>query len=216
MRFPPIPRASDLDYKSRPLRGEDSLAAERPTALAQGGSPGRFVAIGLITCALFTGCKSPSSSPVHPGREYSVRSMDDLVHMNRCDLESLYRHSEMGGPPMGVTDGRAIVNPGSPFTAPTATVTRIIWQGKVFTEDNMMVNRVFGLRAIRARVSPGESWLDGKPSLILDYADTSKMYSHVRDEVREISPGLYLGIAYHRTSAGPELNKFFTLDSRKQ
>ena len=37
--------------------------------------------------------------------------MDDLVRMSRCDLENLYRHAEMGGPPMGVTDGRAIVNP---------------------------------------------------------------------------------------------------------
>ncbi len=173
----------------------------------------------LLASASLAGCKSSDcgsqscskSAPVG----CDVRSMDDLVRMSRCDLENLYRHAEMGGPPMGVTDGRAIVNPGSPITVPAATVTRIIWQGKVFTEDNMMVNRVFGLRAIRARVSPGESWLDGKPSLILDYADTSKMYSHVRDEVREISPGLYLGIAYHRTSAGPELNKFFTLDSRK-
>ena len=178
----------------------------------------RFATI-LFASASLAGCKSSDCGSQICSKSASttcnIRSMDDLVRMSRCDLESLYRHSEMGGPPMGVTDGRAIVNPGTPFTVPTATVTRIIWQGKVFTEDNMMVNRVFGLRAIRAKVYPGESWLDGKPSLILDYADTSKLYSHVRDEVREISPGLYLGVAYHRTSAGPELNKFFTLDSRK-
>ena len=203
MRFPSIPSGRN--------------AAERPTALAQSGSPGKWVtlfAACMLTGCQATTCPSGSCSKSAPAG-CDVRSMDDLVRMSRCDLESLYRHSEMGGPPMGVTDGRAIVNPGTPFTVPTATVTRIVWQGKVFTEDNMMVNRVFGLRAIRAKVYPGESWLDGKPSLILDYADTSKMYSHVRDEVREISPGLYLGIAYHRTSAGPELNKFFTLDSRK-
>ena len=178
----------------------------------------------VLASAVLTGCVSPqrkqgerlSPSLARSANEYTIHCMDDLVRMNRCDLENLYRHAEVGCPPKGVTDGRAIMNPGTAFTVPASQVTRLIWQGKVFTDDNMMVNRVLGLRAIHARVYIGESWLDGKSSLILDYADTSKLYSDVRDEVREIAPGLYLGIAYKRTAAGPQLSKFFTLDSRKQ
>lgn len=178
-----------------------------------------YLTAGVLACAALSGCKtlkSHSLPPARPANEHTIRGMDDLVRMSRCDLENLYRHAEIGCPPGGVTDGRAIINAGSAITVPAAAVTRVIWQGKVFTDDNMMVNRVFGMRAIRARVYTGESWLDGKPSVILDYAETSKLYADVRDEVREISPGLYLGIAYHRTDAGPELNKFFTLDSRKK
>ncbi|HEY3787953.1 MAG TPA: hypothetical protein VGL71_03820 [Urbifossiella sp.] len=139
----------------------------------------------------------------------------DLVRMNRCDLENLYRGAQIGCPPRGVTRGRAIINPGSKLTVPTSKVVRVLWQGKVITDDGMMVNRVFGMRAIHARVYIGESWLDGKPTVVMDYAGTSKLFPSIRDEVREISPGLYLGMAFKRTDAAPELKAFFTLESRK-
>jgi hypothetical protein len=135
--------------------------------------------------------------------------------MNRCDLENLYRGAQIGCPPRGVTRGRAIINPGSKLTVPTSKVVRVLWQGKVITDDGMMVNRVFGMRAIHARVYIGESWLDGKPTVVMDYAGTSKLFPSIRDEVREISPGLYLGMAFKRTDAAPELKAFFTLESRK-
>ena len=57
--------------------------------------------------------------------------------MNRCDLETLYRNAEVGCPPHGVTDGRAIMKPGTAFTVPASQVTRLIWQGKVFTDDEL-------------------------------------------------------------------------------
>ncbi len=41
----------------------------------------------------------------------------------------------------------------------------------------------------------GESLLDGQPALILDYSK-SRLWPDVRDEEREVSPGLYLGIMY--------------------
>jgi hypothetical protein len=173
----------------------------------------------IVATFLFCGCQSTSCT--QPGCQKNQSSkadlltMADLVRMNRCELEDLYRNAGPGHAPCGVVDGRAIINPGTTLTVPAAAVTRLIWQGKVFTSDNMMVNRVLGLRAIRAKVFVGESWLDGKQSLILDYAETSKFFSATRDEVREIAPGLYLGIAYKRKSDGPEVSKFFTLDSRR-
>lgn len=143
-----------------------------------------------------------------------ARGMDDLVRMNRPDLESLYRGAEIGTAPTGYARGRAIMNPGSRLTVPASRVTHVLWQGKVFKDDSTMVNRVFGLRAVHARVYIGESWLDGQPSLILDYRGTSRLFADVRDEVRELSPGLYLGLTYRRRDAGPELATFFALDTR--
>ena len=52
-------------------------------------------------------------------------------------------------------------------------MTRLVWQGKIFKEDGTgAVNRFFGVRMIKAEVYPGESWLDGGSSLILDYQNT--------------------------------------------
>jgi hypothetical protein len=141
--------------------------------------------------------------------------MNDLVRMNRCELEALYRQAEVGCPPCGVTRGRAIFNPGSRLTVPASRVTRVLWQGKVFKDDGMMVNRVLGVRAVQARVYPGQSWLDGNPSLVLDYKGASRLFPNVRDEIREVSPGLYLGIMYVVRDAGPELATYFALEARR-
>ncbi|HEX4612701.1 MAG TPA: hypothetical protein VH092_31185 [Urbifossiella sp.] len=142
-------------------------------------------------------------------------TLDDLVRMDRAQLEAIYRAAEIGHTPAGVTRGRAIMNPGGRLTVPASRVTRVLWQGKVFTDDGMMVNRVLGLRAVHARVYAGESWLDGRPAVVMDYAGTSRLFPDVRDEVREVSPGVWLGVMYVRKPAGPEQAMFFALAARR-
>jgi hypothetical protein len=56
----------------------------------------------------------------------------------------------------------------------------------------------FGIAAIAARVYKGESFLDGEECIVLDYSRTSSSARWVRDEIREVGPGVYLGIAYLR------------------
>jgi hypothetical protein len=76
-----------------------------------------------------------------------------------------------------------------------------VWQGKVFDrERGELLNEVspLGLRAVRARVSLEPSWLDGARCIVIDYSDTSLVAHWVRDEIRELEPGLYLGHAYWR------------------
>ena len=55
---------------------------------------------------------------------------------------------------------------------------------------------VIGLEAILARVYKAPSWLDNKECIVLDYSDTSIIASRVRDEIRLIGPGFYLGQVY--------------------
>lgn len=141
-------------------------------------------------------------------------SLKTLVRLDRCELEGLYRAAEVGTPPCGVTNGRAIFNPGGRFAPAAAQVTRLLWQGKVF-QDDLMINRVLGVHAVKARVFVGTSWLDGRPSLIMDYCGTSRLFPNVRDEMREIEPGLYVGLTYLRRPDGPKLATFFAIDARR-
>ncbi len=59
-------------------------------------------------------------------------------------------------------------------------------------------NRIlpFGLNAIIAKVYKGPSWLDNKECIVLDYSETSLVAHWIRDEIRQIQPGLYLGKVY--------------------
>jgi hypothetical protein len=141
------------------------------------------------------------------------RDMAALVRMPKDELEALYLASPPATPPSGYVPGRAI-RTDSRFTAANSRMTRLVWQGKVFRDDGTIVNRVFGgAKAIPADVYVGDSLLDGKPSLILDYS-RSKLWPNVRDELREVSPGLYLGVMYDGKTVAKQ-KMFFTLDARK-
>jgi len=174
-----------------------------------------LAALGLIASAVVgTPATAVPAVPVAPAPCAAccpVRGIDDLVRLSRAELEALYRQAEMKPIPLGFNRGRAIYNPGSKLTVPASRVTRVLWQGKVLKDDGTMVNRVFGVRAIHARVFEGESWFDGRPSVIMDYCGMSKLFPNVRDEVREVCPGVYLGLMYLRKDTGPELTMFFAL-----
>jgi hypothetical protein len=76
-------------------------------------------------------------------------------------------------------------------------VRLLFWQGKVFDPpEGTLKNKVspLGVRAIRARVYVGDSWLDrGTEAIVLDYSRTSLVARWIRDEIREVAPGLWLG-----------------------
>jgi len=45
-------------------------------------------------------------------------------------------------------------------------------------------------------VYKGKSWFDNKECIVLDYSKTSLLAKHIRDEIRQIGPGLYLGVVF--------------------
>src|SRR4029077_5032466 len=77
-------------------------------------------------------------------------------------------------------------------------------EGKVFERDTKNPNRgvlknkilLLGHKAIEANVYKDKSWFDGKECIVLDYSETSLIAKKVRDEIREIEPGFYLGIVF--------------------
>ena len=62
----------------------------------------------------------------------------------------------------------------------------------------VLTNRIsaLGLNAIVADVYKADSWLDQKECVVLDYSKTSLLAHWIRDEIRMLEPGFYLGKVY--------------------
>ncbi len=140
-------------------------------------------------------------------------TMKQLVRMSPCELEQLYAQGTLATIPSGKIRGQALLNPGTKLAVPTSRGSRLFWQGKIFHPDGRTaINRFFGVRMIKADVYNAESWRDGRPALILDYSQTSLLYAPYRDEIRQIAPGLFLGLMFDRTTCPPKLKMYFALE----
>jgi hypothetical protein len=129
-------------------------------------------------------------------------SVQKWLGMERDELDEIYRNCESAGSiPTGEMRGTAIVA-GSPFSRTVAKIARLFaWQGKVFDifaadeSAGVLINKVtlFSLTFIVAKVYRDKSWMDDKETIVIDYSTTSFFCRKVRDEIREIEPGVYLG-----------------------
>jgi len=123
-----------------------------------------------------------------------------LLAMSQAQLDDLFRSSPPGAIPNGPANGTAIIAPGTVFSEQIAQMINLFgWQGKVFdAEKGLLKNRIsaFGIEAIIAKVYKGQSWMDGKDCIVLDYSDTSLVAHWIRDEIRLIDPNFYLGKVY--------------------
>lgn len=128
-------------------------------------------------------------------------TLTDLTTMSQAELDEVFRRGPMGDIPDGDALGTAIVAPGTEVEGPILLLARwLAWQGKVFYRaQGYLVNKVgpLGMHLVKARVYVAPSWFDGQPAIILDYSKTSLMARKVRDEIREVSPGMFLGIVFY-------------------
>jgi hypothetical protein len=142
---------------------------------------------------------------------------DGLLEMSAAGLDALFRGSPPGEIPRGDGRGTIIAFPGSRVTKPASRVLgTLLWRGKVFHPDtNDLENKIspLSIRTIRAQVYIAESWLDDQPCVVLDYSKTSKVAGWIRDEIREVASGLYLGLVWDtgRRSSRRKLNLCFAL-----
>ena len=75
----------------------------------------------------------------------------------------------------------------------------LLWRGKVVNARKGRLKNLLSalaIPAIAAAVYEQNSWFDGKPCIVLDYSKTSIVAHLVRDEIREIAPGVYLGLVF--------------------
>ena len=120
---------------------------------------------------------------------------------DRDELDVIYMNAKAGNIPSGDTRGTAIVA-GTFFARWYARLARLFaWQGKVFDllpptrESGILINKIspFSLTFIVAKVYKDASWMDGEETIVIDYSKTSFLAKKIRDEIREVEPGVYLG-----------------------
>jgi hypothetical protein len=142
---------------------------------------------------------TPPAAP--EGADAAVpRTAQGLLELSQVDLYQLFRRSKPGEVPTGRGRGTPIFFPGTAATKPAARVFgATVWRGKVFRPESADLKNlisILAIPAIRAQVYNEESWFDGRDCIVLDYSQTSHICRWVRDEIREVEPGLYLGLVY--------------------
>lgn len=123
-----------------------------------------------------------------------------LLTMSQAELDDLFTKSPAGPIPDGAAKGTAIIAPGTVFSKEIAEMINFFaWQGKTFdSARGVLTNKVsiLGFSAIIAEVYKGESWMDQKECIVLDYSKTSMVAHWIRDEIRLVGPNFYLGKVY--------------------
>ena len=130
-----------------------------------------------------------------------------LTGMSQARLHELFKSSPAGRIPDGDAQGTVLIAPGTLLEGVVSRVTHaLFWQGKVFNAARAeVVNKItpFGIRAIKAEVYRAPSWLDNREAIILDYSKRSLVARKIRDEIREVAPGVYLGLVFWGRSRLP-------------
>jgi hypothetical protein len=120
-----------------------------------------------------------------------------VARMSRDELDRLFRDSPAGPIPAGQARGTAILFPGTAIDRAIGGLVRaLVWKGKVFSSaTGDLKNRIgpLGTPLIRAKVYQDKSWFAQGPAIILDYSKTSLVARMIRDEIRQVGPGVYLG-----------------------
>lgn len=118
----------------------------------------------------------------------------------KAHLDELFRNATAGPAPVGRMRGTALILPGSGFDRVLQTMVRWFWwRGKVFSPDTRDLKNLvtpFGIPLIRAQVYEDQSWFAPGPAVILDYSKSSFVAQKIRDEIRQVAQGLYLGQVY--------------------
>lgn len=148
-----------------------------------------------LLAALLAASAGAQVPPVGPGAPVTAEA---LMKLEAAQLDELFANAPAGAIPDGETVGVANRAPGSGFGGFTREFFQGLWKGKTFDRARgTLTNRTAFGDTGSAKVYHGKSRTDGKPCIVLDYSESDNLLArHVYDEVRQVAPHLYLGIAY--------------------
>lgn len=119
--------------------------------------------------------------------------------------EALFRDGFPDGGPVGPTRGTVLYADDALIPRLKARLQGTVWKGKTFPGDGTFTNRwVGGITAGTVGTQVEASWVDGQPSLVAQYPPTAPVFGNVRDELRQVAPGVWLGRSYDTTTGAPK------------
>ena len=171
---------------------------------------------------------SSNTTPVHTERAVAkaARSLDALSNLDATELGALYRSAST--PRIidleGDLEGRMLVSPrgGDRLAEAMRRLARwrhFPWRGKSFRPRDEQhgegCNRVFTDRNrwFRFETTLGRSRAGDFDALLLDYdlPENPFLVRKIKDEIRQLEPGLFLGQAYVVSRDRPTLALYFAL-----
>jgi hypothetical protein len=136
-----------------------------------------------------------STAPAPP-----VKDPKEFLKMPADQLDQIFCNAPAGEIPVDEGKGVAIIAPGTDISDEIARFVHLFtWKGKVFDPvKGELRNKILplGHKAIVAKVYKEKSWFDKKECIVLDYSKTSLVAKWIRDEIREVAPGIYLGLVF--------------------
>jgi hypothetical protein len=123
-----------------------------------------------------------------------------LAGETSSELGELFGAAAAGDIPNGHGKGTVLIGTGGTFARVVAALCyALAWRGKVVNaREGRLKNLItpLAIPAIEAAVYKADSWYDGEPCIVLDYSKTSFVAHKIRDEIREIAPGVFLGLVF--------------------
>jgi len=130
----------------------------------------------------------------------TITTSSSLVRRTRRELGELFRSGTVPAVPDGRGRGWVLLGTGGRLSRWVAVLAYIFaWRGKVVDAKAGRLKNIvtpLAVRAIAAEVYQAPSWYDGEPCIVLDYSRTSFVARRVRDEIREVAPGVFLGLVF--------------------
>ncbi len=167
------------------------------------GNSTQFLSTLLMTAFLL---HSTSGTAARAQAQISALSAQRLIQMSGPELDALYRQGTSVGIPPGRVRGTAPAGAGNQAQrGPGARhAPDLAGQG---VRAGRSVSRE---PLLRSADDPGPGFsrpelARRRPALVLDYSRTSRVYAQYRDEIRQVAPGLFLGLMYARTTPQPTL-----------
>lgn len=174
-----------------------------------------------------TASSTQSRSEIHTLDSLARRTSDELDALYRIARVSTTMHAADGALQGRMLAVRGLRGPIAKSLRRWAASRSFVWEGKTFQaatdtkgvgHNRVFIPNVFGHQNLFPfETAFGPSAIDGKPTLILDYdLDVNPGYiRHIHDEIREVSPGLFLGPAMWKGAGDKKtLVLWFALDSR--
>jgi Animal haem peroxidase len=134
------------------------------------------------------------------GTKIDLSDPATLVGVRMARLGTIFGTASAGPIPDGRSRGTVLLGTGGwPARLAAQVSYALLWRGKVVNARKGRLKNLisaFSVPAIAAEVYEQASWYDQKPCIVLDYSKTSLVARMVRDEIREIAPGVYLGLVF--------------------